>query len=424
MRAFFKTDFMRQGALIFAATMIFNVASYALHLTVSRLLGVSRYGELLALVSILYIFGAFGTIANNVVARLAAEHYALHRAADLRALSTFFVRLSVVVIVVVTAIGFISTVFVSSYLRIDEGLAVGWTFFALGLTIALPGLRGILQGEHRFRAYSISIIIEGVGRLLIGVPLVLAGFSVTGAIAAWALAALISLTYAVIVVMIGPRVTEAARAINLREVLWLVGGVSGATIAVAVLTSADVLLVKHFFSPHDAGIFAITSVAGKALMFIVSFVPMLVLPRAAAAAAAGRPAMPMFVQAMALTAVLSAAGVLGFAVLSVPIVRALGGNSFVDASKYLALYGLATAVLCGINVCVAYCLALHRLAFVLPLVAVAVGEVIAISAYHPTLDAVVLVLTIANTIGLLTVAALSVRSDTIVPVAAVPMESL
>ena len=60
-----------------------------------------------------------------------------------------------------------------------------------------------------------------------------------------------------------------------------VSGVGSAaiTLAGALIGSADVILVKHFFDPDQAGIYSAASLAGKVLLYFVGFVPTVLFRR-------------------------------------------------------------------------------------------------------------------------------------------------
>jgi O-antigen/teichoic acid export membrane protein len=161
-----------------------------------------------------------------------------------------------------------------------------------------------------------------------------------------------------------------------------------------------VTLVKHFFSVTDAGIYSAASFCGKILFFVVGFVPLMILPKAAQHAAAGKPAKGILVQGVALTAGLAGLGLAVFYLVPETIIRMSYGAAFVSAAPFLFEYGIAMSLLGITNVVVTYKIGLHRYGFVGPLLAVAILEPLAIVLFHRTLGGVILILLAVNAAAL------------------------
>ena len=60
------------------------------------------------------------------------------------------------------------------------------------------------------------------------------------------------------------------------------------TLCLTVLGYANQPMVKHFLPAHEAGLYGAASLAGKIVLYGLSFVPLLILPKAAARAARGQ----------------------------------------------------------------------------------------------------------------------------------------
>jgi O-antigen/teichoic acid export membrane protein len=162
------------------------------------------------------------------------------------------------------------------------------------------------------------------------------------------------------------------------------------------MSFADLLLVKHFFSPEVAGLYGAISLVGKVLLFVVGFVPTIVLPKATARATSGEPPYPILLQAFAATAAISAACLAIIEIAPTFVIRAMAGAAFIAAAPYVFPYALAMTLLAALSLVTAYQIGLARFGFVPVLVIAAVGEITAIQYFHATLADVIRILVIGH----------------------------
>jgi len=135
------------------------------------------------------------------------------------------------------------------------------------------------------------------------------------------------------------------------------------------------------------------------ILFAVSFIPVLVLPKAARRSAAGESPLSVLRQSLLLTLGIIAGGLAVFFLAPGLIVRMTYGAAFADSALYIFYYGAAMGFLGITNVLVTYKIALHRYGFVWPLAAMAVCEPLAIQFLHATLWMVIGVLFTVNALA-------------------------
>jgi O-antigen/teichoic acid export membrane protein len=396
-----RGGFVRDGAIVFASWMLINVLSYAIHFVLSRRLGISDYGAFASIIAVLAIFGIPAAIATMVVVKFVAEFHAVDDRGKIRTLSVRVLTGSGILSALVVFLAIAFRWQIAGYLHLSATAEVVAASCALGGGLLLPAVRAVLQGTQDFVAFAISISIDAVARVGLAVALVYAGYGVTGAFAAYAVASFLSLGYTLAAASGHWENVRAPLAIGARRLFATMGGAIVGTAAITFMGYIDVTLVKHFFSVTDAGIYSAASFGGKMLFFVVGFVPLLILPKAAQHAVAGKPARTILMQGVALTAALAGVGLAVFYLVPQIVIRITYGAAFIGAAPYLFEYGVAMSLLGITNVVVTYKVGLHRFGFVGPLLAMAVIEPLAIAFFHPTLNAVIHVLLAANAAALL-----------------------
>ncbi|MFY9719582.1 MAG: hypothetical protein WAK16_08045, partial [Candidatus Cybelea sp.] len=268
---------VKQSLLVFAAGMVLNVSGFIAHAVASRKLGVTEYGGLYALINAALIASLPAAFVAPVVAQLAAEFRALRDDGHLRGLTDSiaagFLKLGVIYLVVATLGAFPF----ARFLHVPVW-SVPFVGLLAGSALSLNALRAIAQGTQDFVGYSFSTAAEGVAKVVGIVTLIAIGLKLGGAMLGFFLGPLCALIYLARRLKRRYSVSEPHSVrYDWRRILNAGAGAAAATIAIALMGSADVVLVKHYFAPHEAGLYAAASLGGKMLLYVVGFVPTVLL---------------------------------------------------------------------------------------------------------------------------------------------------
>ena len=397
-----RSEFLRHGLLVFGASQIVNVFGYLFHFVMLRKLGVVPYGALSSLFAGLTVASVPSTILTMIVVRFAAEFKAVGDLPKVRRLHQQMLAGTGICALLIFAAACIARSAIAGYLHISQSGPIMATAAILSFYIMLPSARAVLQGIEDFQNFAISTALEGAGKALLGIALVFAGFGLTGAIGGYAAASLIALLYATAAVRVHVRsLPRVALSLDVRRIIQTTGGITAGILGVAILGQLDIVLVKHFFSGAQAGIYGATSVVARMLFFLVAFIPQVLLPKAIARAASGGSPRRLLAYAAGLTALLSALGLAIFAIFSRQLITIMAGSAFIAAATYVFRYGIAMTILAALTLVTTYKIGLHRFDFVLPLGAGVIGEIIAITLMHAGLLQVITIITIGHAVVLL-----------------------
>ncbi|HEX5275383.1 MAG TPA: hypothetical protein VFW34_08905 [Candidatus Rubrimentiphilum sp.] len=384
--------------------MAANVLNYLFNFAVSRRLGLENFATLSALGSGLIICSLPAAVVNLMVVKYAAEFHAVGDVARLSRLSRIVLRGTTTSAMACFAIGFVARGQIANFLHIPNDMAIVFAVGVLALGLITPSVRGVLQGCQDFKRFSISAVLEVFLKLVLATALVYADFGVRGAMLGWSVATASALVYTIWAVRRGlSRNTEAKLSIDGARLFKTLSGVAAATTALTLLSFLDVILVKHFLDARQAGLYAAVNLTGKVVLFIVSFLPMTLLPKAVALAKRSESPVGLLLQAAVGTLLLSGAALALFAIMPGTIIGLLAGHAFVAAAPYVFRYDVAMTLLAGITLVVNYKIALHRFDFVFPLLAILVGEVAAVTIWHRGILDIVNILLVGNGVALLTV---------------------
>lgn len=392
MRNWLRSEFVRHGAWVFGSMMALNVANYVFHFFMTRWLGPESYGALSSLIALTSLISIPAAILTMIVVKYAAEFHALEDAGKLRTLCDRVLIYSGMVALVVFAIVLAAGHAIAAYIHVDDWTSVALCGFIAAVGLITPGSRGILQGVQDFRRLAFSLSIEGAGKCLIGVALAYSGFGIRGALVGYAAGSLLSLVYSLFALR--PLVVGVRERLLLdyQRLVRASAAVAVTTVTLQVVTFFDIVFVKHYFSAREAGLYSGVALTGKIMLFVVSFVPGILLPKAAAAATRSQSGRPLVLQAAGLTLVICGVGLAAVFLFPGLAIRLVAGKEYVVAAPYLFWYALAMSMLAISGIVANYQIAMHRYFFVLPCAVACAAEVGAVAMFHASLMQVITLL--------------------------------
>lgn len=362
-------ELARDGSILVLASLLGGGVNYLYQVLVGRLLGPEQYGVFGSLFALSYLLLILSWGVAFVSTKYVSELVGAERAGFMRGT---FLRVGVLTGALFLGLAAASPL-VAGFLRLADPLLV----VLVGLTVLVGPLnavnRGALRGLERFVTLGSVQVGTAAVKLLVGVGLVLVGFGVFGAIAGIVVATLLSLT---------------AVGVLLRR-WYLSGGSYGGfdgvyrfalpSLLVAfcftVPTNADVVIVKHLFSAHQAGLYTSVSVFGKVLVFLPVGIAGAMFPKAAKRETEGEATMGLLRRALLYTGLLAGGAAAVLVVLPDLFLGLLYGGAYVGAAGLLRWYAPAMAAFSLCVVMLQYSLAVDDLRFVRAFAVMTVVEI-------------------------------------------------
>ncbi|MFH1295425.1 MAG: oligosaccharide flippase family protein [bacterium] len=374
-----------------------SIFSYLLQIGLGHLLSIEDFGLFNAFLSLSVIFGIpAGAVSVSLVKKV-AEHLARN---DFKTLRTLFWSLSK------SSLGFgicLSLLFVifkseiAAYLNIPQNGVIFMFAVFLALSFINVAPLAYLQGLLRFKAYAFLSFISQLLRLVIPLGLVYAGFAVKGAYAGLILVGLLSYGVAILLLNknlkmgVDPennRMDEYIRAIY-RKLLIFSIPVLFINSGVAILNNLDIVMVKHFFSPYEAGVYAGVVTICKVFLFGASIVQIVMFPQISHLYAANANYKKRFFKFLALQLLLIFGGLFVFSTLPSLINQLMFGGKFADSVPYLPLFALFTAFYILLTFLSMFLLAINKTKAYLIILPAVLLQYLAISAWHTNLFSII-----------------------------------
>jgi O-antigen/teichoic acid export membrane protein len=352
--------FVRHNLIFFTGSMITAVINYLYYPVLGRLLSLSAFGDVQALLSIFtqvaIFYSALGMATTNIAANTTDEKQRNLVVSELK-------NLGIMIGISALSLGLAESIKV--FLNLSDVRALMALIASLALTVPLTLGIAYLQGRQRFGEISLINIWSAASRLVLAVGLVLLGWSAFGAIAGLTLAQ--ATTWIFVTVRLRRAGYFPVRGRGLRRIdstilkpeLRFAGLVLVVSLVTALLYSGDIIAVKHYFSPDEAGLYAGIAAISRIIYFISAPIGV-VMFSALKISGAPQENRRVLLFSTGLTAVLGGVTLLAFWLEPQFIISTLVGSRYSSVAYLLPRLGLAMYLVSALNILFLYHLALRR----------------------------------------------------------------
>ena len=395
LKTIFSDPIFKQGGILFASSVLVNIFNLIFWLYMVRKLTPEDYGILNSLVSVLMFFSVPVSILQTVITRYTSKFMAHRKETEVKFLLLYFVRIVAIFLTVVLVILILFAHRVSAFLKIDEKNLV--YLVALGITLSsfTPIIIGALAGLQRFNDVALNSVASGIAKLAAGFSLVAMGFKVLGALIGFVFSFAVSLVYSFF--QLPHRLKKMTWKLetvflDVKEIYsyFLPAGLS--LLCFFALTNMDIILVKHFFSPLEAGYYSVAQMVGKIVLFVPGAIGVVMFPKIVDSHVRNGNTFLILKKCLIVVGLLC--GLATFCTFLLPslILKILTGHSQPEAIELVKFFSLSMSFFALVNILMLYHLSLHRMKYIYTLTLVTLLQFLGIWLFHSSLKEVISIL--------------------------------
>ncbi len=372
--------------LFMLSVFLVNGGNYLYNLVLGRLLGPEAFAEAALLITLLLVLSFMGMTFQLATAKFAVLFSGGQWEAFLskvyRKASLFGVLTGVLLLIF------------SNDLQSIFQTQTPWMFRVFGIGIPFYFLmsvnRGKYQGQDDFAKLSITYQTEMWSRLLITVGLLLIvplepALLVALGIAFSFLFGLIPSTGNAISLFKSKTLSTE----NKKRVSHFMLLTACYEFTQIIINNSDVLLVKHYFDPTHAGLYASLALIGRVVYFVAWMFVMLLLPSVVRKQKEGEPTAPILFKYVGYISCLAAGIILACYLFPEPIITLMFGEAYVSMAHLLWQYALATSLFAISNIFAYYYLALDKYVPVILSGLLGMSQIVLVVFFHTSLAMVV-----------------------------------
>ncbi len=369
-----------------AGSMVVNIVSYAYHLLMGRIMGPIDYGVLASISSVLYIAIIIPSSASiSIVKFIASAKNGAERSKIYWSINKFVFRLALVLGVSFALLAPL----ISKFLNISDSFIViliaPILFFGVITLVNMSTMQGVLK----FFGVIGPSLTSALGKLIFGLAFVYWGYSVLGAV--WGVVIGTVLAYILSFFMIKGTVFDIGKSgeYKLGKFLRYSLPVLLQSLAFTSFFTSDVILVKHFLSSYDAGIYAALSNLGKIVFFASAPIAATMFPIITQRYSRGENYSKILIASIGATAAISFGVCLIYFIFPQFSVGILYGEKYLQASQNLFRMGLFIAFYSISYLLTNFYLSIGNIKIVYYPLAIALFQIVGISVWHDNIGLII-----------------------------------
>ncbi len=335
---------------LLAGSGLVGITNLVYNVVTARLLGPSGFAHATAVYTILMLVSGITLSFQVVCAKYVAK------STSPKAQSAVFATLhqrSWVAGITIGLLLFLLRRALSGYLNLPDPVLISLLALGTAFYIPLGVRRGYIQGIHAFGPLAVNFMLEGLVRLAGVFLLIELGMGVKGAV----LASVLAVMVAYFVALPSPGLTLSFHkiAISFQEGLQAIVFFSGQT----VINNFDIVLVKHFFPPAEAGFYAAVALVGRLVNMCAWSVVNTMFPVSAGARSEEHEGSPVLFTSLLLVFLILSGLIFGLWMVPSFLWKTLFGSHF-ELGSYgalaplLILYAITTGVYSLSSVIITY----------------------------------------------------------------------
>ncbi|NHF58572.1 oligosaccharide flippase family protein [Flavobacteriaceae bacterium TP-CH-4] len=368
------------------SVLLVNGGNYLYNLVLGRLLGPEAFADAALMVTLLLVLSFVGMTFQLTTAKFAV----LFSHDQWQAFQQIMYRYALIIGCFAGAL----LVFFAGELQVVFNTATPSMFIIFGLGVPLYFLmsvnRGSYQGRQLFTKLSITYQTEMWSRLLLTLALLFVAPMHPSLLVALGIA--FSCLFGLIpsdIKNLQWHQTKHLTPENLELVSRFIVLTACYELTQIMINNSDILLVKHFFDPTEAGLYASLALIGRVVYFVAWMFVMLLLPAVVQKHKDGEATTPVLFKYVGYVSLLSTTIVMASYLFPETIIELLFGEDYIDMAGLLWQYALATSLFAISNIFAYYFLSLDQYVPVILSGVLGVSQIILIVYFHDSLLEVV-----------------------------------
>ena len=334
---------LRSASVIAVAMAVMNLTTYGYTVLVAHTIGKEAYGAFSALMGALLVISVLSLgLQATGARRIAADP------GHVVAIEKVVLGVGLRSALVLGALCLLLAPVLNAVLHLDSlptALLVGVAAFPLTV---MGAQAGVLQGERRWAPLALVYLSSGVGRLVLGLGLIIFWPTEFAAMAGVALGCWIPVIIGALALSRPRDDVPHSEGHPGLDLIREVGHSSQALLAFFALSNADILVARATMSDSQAGLYAAGLIMAKAILFLPQFVVVLAFPSMSKSETRRR----TLLLAMGLSAALGTIGVLGTLLFPDLALLFVGGDDYAAIADDLWKFAIVGTLLAMVQLLV------------------------------------------------------------------------
>lgn len=362
-----------------------NFGQFVYHFIIGRMLGKVYYGDLAALISIIGIIGIVQLSVGLTIVKFISSS---KNKKEISNFAYWFNKWALIVGGIGALLILLSYPLIVNFLHLHQPESYYLMTPLFFFMVVVFAERSILQGLLSFNKYVTSLIAEIIVKIIFSVFFIYFGFRVFGGMLGMTLGILCA--FIVTFLSISPIIKAGkSKPPKISPLFKYSLPVFAQGAALTSMYSADLLLVKHFFSAETAGIYASLAVLGRIVFFGAYPISQVMFPLIAKRFSHGEPYHKIFYLSAVILVLISLGVTVFYIFFPEFIIQILFGSQFIEGAPLLWWFGAFMGFLGLSSMITQFYLSIGKVKVVWLFVIAAILQIFLIWFIHPSILTVI-----------------------------------
>lgn len=355
-------ELIKGSSYLFLGTFLANILAFLFNLLVIRKLNYQEYGEYASLISLLILVTVPSGAITTIIMRFATDFFSKKEYAKAKKLYTQTTIITLIISFLLFAVFLVFSNGIKTFLHIHDTLLIVWVGAMVVVTYMTIVNSSFIQSLLRFDFIALITIVNAGSKLLFGYTILYFGFKLQGMFFVMFFSMFLGYLISFFPLKVLWNVFREDVHIPIKEIILYSLPTSITVLALSSLTSTDVILVKHFFSAEQAGIYSGLSLVGRVIFYFTGIIPSVMFPLLIRRYNEKKSVSSLLFMSLGLV-LLPSLAITGFYMLfpKIAITIFLGGRAYLSAEMFLGLFGLFITEFSAINLLTSFFLSLKKM---------------------------------------------------------------
>lgn len=386
--------FSKNIILVFLGTSLVNVFNLLYQLLIAHRLSEVEFAGFNSLLAIFMMVSSPLTTIGTVAAKYTAGFNAKGQRNKIQVFLSSLIKKISWLSILTFVVFYFASFYIIEKLKITS-LSAGYILAVL-LTLSwfVPVFAGVLQGMELFKWLMLISVIGGALKLALSFVFIGLGFNIAGALGAFLVASLSGIIISAYPLREVISFSSAENRMDLKEFFLYLVPVAAGLFCFTALVSLDIVLVKYFFSPIEAGFYSLAQMIGKIFLFLPGAISIVMFPKTAGLNAKKMKTDSTLQRSLLYAFILCIIANLFYNLFPVFTLKVLTGKAFAESVMLGRLFGVSMSFFTLIFVLINYFLSINDMRFMKFMILSALFQPLAIILFHRALIHIQLILCI------------------------------
>jgi O-antigen/teichoic acid export membrane protein len=393
-----KAKTLLKNPLIYGSSIVViggfaaNCFNFLFNLFMTWNLPVSEYGVLASVTSLITFPALVVNAINPVIIRFAGDYFEKKKYALVRGLYIKFTKFFLTLGVLILALYLVNIYNISNFFHIENIMLLVLAGFTIFITFIAIVNYAFLQAKLAFGFGVLVMFSNAFIKFLLGVIFVSLSYSVTGAVGAILAGTIFAYFFSFLPLKSIFTTKTKAVSINTTEIIKY-GIPSVLTLfGLTSFISSDIILVKHFYDPIEAGLYAGLSTIGRIIFYIVAPIGSVMFPIIVRQHTNKEKFTNTFILSLVLALIPSIIISVFYATFpEIAITLILKKKEFLKVAPLLGFFGLYITIYSALYLIATFYLSIKQTKIYIPIVFCAILQIILLSLFHQSFFQVILI---------------------------------